>query len=52
MWRRAASAGTSLGTPWAENTTGASVGTASSSSTNTAPLASRSSTTVRLWTIS
>ena len=37
----AASAGTALGTPCAENTTGRSSGTSSSSSTKTAPLASQ-----------
>ncbi len=52
MARRSASAGTVLGTPCAENTTGALSGTSASSSTNTAPLASSISTTKRLWTIS
>jgi hypothetical protein len=40
--RRAASAGTALGTPWAEKITGRSSGHSSSSSTKTAPLARRS----------
>src|SRR3546814_5882580 len=52
MLRRAASAGTDFGTPWALNTTGRSTGHSSSSSTNTAPCASSDSTTCRLWTIS
>ena len=50
--RPAAAAGTDLGTPWAENTTGRSSGTSSSSSTNTAPSPRSRSTTKRLWTIS
>src|SRR3569623_1555124 len=50
--RSAALAGTALGTPCAENTTGTPSGTWSSSSTNTAPLAFRLSTTNLLWTIS
>ena len=52
IWRRAASAGTDFGTPWAEKITGRSSGQSASSSTNTAPLARRPSTTKRLWTIS
>ena len=47
-----AAAGTDLGTPWAEKTTGASSGTSSSSSTKTAPIARSRSTTNLLWTIS
>ena len=38
-------------TPWAEKTTVSPSGTSVSSSTNTAPRASRSRTTCRLWTI-
>ena len=50
--RRAASAGTALGTPWAEKITGRSAGHWSSSSTKIAPLSRRPSTTNLLWTIS
>ena len=39
MFRWAASAGTDFGTPWAEKTTGRSVGQSSSSSTKIAPWA-------------
>ena len=47
-----ASAGTALGTPWAENTTGAPVaGISSSSSTKMAPRDSRLATTCLLCTI-
>ncbi len=56
MWknlRAVASAGTALGTPWAEKMTGASVGgISSSSSTKTAPFFFRDSTTYLLCTIS
>ena len=48
----AAAAGTDLGTPWAEKTTGRSSGTSSNSSTKIAPRSRRRSTTKRLWTIS
>ena len=52
MLRALASAGTLLGTPWAENTTGASVsGISSSSSTKIAPFASRLCTTYLLCTM-
>ncbi len=47
-----ASAGTDLGTPWAEKITGRSSGASSSSSTNTAPWRFSCSTTWRLCTIS
>ena len=56
MWknlRTEASAGTAVGTPWAEKITGASVGgISSSSSTKTAPFFFKDSTTYLLWTIS
>lgn len=52
MLRALAPAGTDLGTPWAENTTGAPVsGISSSSSTNTAPFWRSPSTTYLLCTI-
>ena len=50
--RAVAPAGTDLGTPWAEKTTGAAVsGISSSSSTNTAPYCFSPSTTYLLWTM-